>query len=150
VTEQVRVADLPVGSILCLDGRIMKKQHGWIDGTHWVAAMLWSGDAVYDRYVDQRIAAAETVQVLRVGPDQPAAPPDAARRLADANEALCAAVENGPWVLISDPDLRRLVGEYVADACHHIAAAAGLAEAAGRAREVMPARLATSLPPRTD
>jgi hypothetical protein len=150
VADPVRAADLPVGSILCIDGRILKKQHGWIDGTHWIAAMLWSGDAVYDRYIDQRIAAAETVQVLRIGPDQPAPPPNAARRLAEANEALCAAVENGPWVLIPDPDLRRLVGEYVADACHHIAAAAGLDEAMERARDVMPARLAASLPPRKD
>lgn len=68
------------------------------------------------------------------------------KALRDANELLIGAVENGPWVLIEDPQLRQVVGEYVADTCHSIAAAAGLDEAMERAHDAMPQRLARSLP----
>jgi len=71
-----------------------------------------------------------------------------AERLAAANDILIATVENGPWVLIPDPQLRQLVGEYVAETCHTIAAAAGLDEAMERAHDVLPQRLARSLPDR--
>ncbi|MBM0237130.1 hypothetical protein JNW88_08190 [Micromonospora sp. ATA32] len=69
-----------------------------------------------------------------------------AARLAEANDIIIGAVENGPWVLIADPALRQLVGEYVAETCHSIAAAAGLDEAMERAHDAMPQRLGTSLP----
>jgi hypothetical protein len=65
-------------------------------------------------------------------------------RLADVNEALCGAVENGPWVTISDPALRQIVGEYIADTCHSVASAAGLDEAMELAHGAMPTRLATA------
>jgi hypothetical protein len=68
------------------------------------------------------------------------------KRLADAEEMLLGILENGPWLLITDPALRRMVGEYVADTCHSVAAAAGLDEAMVRAHDAMPQRLARSLP----
>lgn len=72
---------------------------------------------------------------------------DAAEKaLREVNEIIVGVVENGPWVLIPDPRLRQLVGEYVADACHSIAAAAGLDEAMEYAHNAMSQRLATSLP----
>jgi hypothetical protein len=71
-----------------------------------------------------------------------------AERLAGINDLLIATVENGPWVLIPDPQLRQIVGEYVAENCHTIAAAAGLDEAMERAHDAMPQRLARSLPDR--
>jgi hypothetical protein len=67
-------------------------------------------------------------------------------RLAEVAEAIHANVENGPWMLIQDPDLRTLVREYVADACHSIAAAAGLDGAMEAAHAACPVRLATALP----
>lgn len=63
-----------------------------------------------------------------------------------ANELLLGVIENGAWMLITDPALRQLVGEYIADTCHSIAAAAGLDEAMERAHDATPQRLATSLP----
>lgn len=67
-------------------------------------------------------------------------------RLAEVAEAIHANVENGPWQLIGDPDLRALVREYVADACHNIALAAGLDGAMEAAHAACPVRLATALP----
>lgn len=69
-----------------------------------------------------------------------------AQRLAEANDILIGVVENGPWVLITDPALRQIVGEYVTDTCHSVASAAGLDEAMERAHDAMPQRLAQSLP----
>lgn len=67
-------------------------------------------------------------------------------RLAAANDMLIAVVENGPRVLIADPQLRQVVGEYVADTCHSVALAAELDEAMERAHDAMPVRLASALP----
>ncbi len=53
-----------------------------------------------------------------------------AERLASASEAILGTVENGPHLLISNALVRDVVGRYVADACHSIAVAAGLDEAA--------------------
>lgn len=44
-------------------------------------------------------------------------------------EAILAEVENGPWVLIGDPEQRELVRRHVFDALKHIAAEGGLDEA---------------------
>jgi hypothetical protein len=68
------------------------------------------------------------------------------KQLDAVEDQLLSSVENGPWVLIADPGLRRLVGEYVADTCHSVASAAGLDEAMERAHDAMPQRLARSLP----
>ena len=67
---------------------------------------------------------------------------DQTERLDGVAYAILGNVENGPWVLITDPALRAVVGEYVADACHSIAAAAGLDEAMEKAHDAMPVRLA--------
>ncbi|WP_433460661.1 hypothetical protein [Micromonospora sp. CA-248212] len=64
-----------------------------------------------------------------------------AQRLADVNETLIGIVENGPWVLIADPALRKVVGEYIADACHTIALDAGLDKAMEVAHHASPQRL---------
>lgn len=74
------------------------------------------------------------------------AEPTDAERLADANDILIGAVENGPWALIPNPELREFVAGYVAENCHTVASAAGLDEAMERAHDVMPQRLGTSLP----
>ena len=66
-----------------------------------------------------------------------------AQRLTEAADIIAGAVDNGPWVLIADPQLRQVVGEYVADACHSIALAAGLGEAAEHAHDATPVRLDT-------
>ncbi|GGM27552.1 hypothetical protein GCM10011608_10440 [Micromonospora sonchi] len=71
------------------------------------------------------------------------ADPTGTHRLADTEDTIIGAVENGPWVLIIDPNLRRMVGEYVAETCHSIAAAAGLDAAMEYAHNAMPVRLAT-------
>lgn len=68
------------------------------------------------------------------------------KRLADINDLIIGCVESGPWVLIQDPNLRKIVGEYVADTCHAIAAEAGLDEAMERAHDACPQRLATTMP----
>ncbi len=66
-----------------------------------------------------------------------------AQRLTDVNDTLIGAVENGPWVLIADPALRKVVGEYVADTCHTIALDAGLDQAMECAHDALPTRLDT-------
>lgn len=65
---------------------------------------------------------------------------------ADLADAILGTVENGPWVLIPDPALRRIVGEYVADTCHTVALAARLDGVAERVHDRLPTRLATGLP----
>ncbi|MEV2239571.1 hypothetical protein [Micromonospora sp. NPDC049891] len=72
------------------------------------------------------------------------ADPADVKRLADVNDTIIGVVENGPWVLIEDPTLRRVVGEYVADACHTIASDAGLTEAMEYAHDALPLRLDTT------
>jgi hypothetical protein len=64
-------------------------------------------------------------------------------RLASAADMIAGQVENGPWHLITDPNLRALVGEYVAEVCHSIAAAAGMDDAMVAAHDRTPVRLAT-------
>lgn len=66
------------------------------------------------------------------------------KQLADVNDTIIGVVENGPWVLIENPELRRVVGEYVADACHTIAVDAGLTEAMEYAHNALPQRLDTT------
>ncbi|MEV1013825.1 hypothetical protein AB0I89_24030 [Micromonospora sp. NPDC049801] len=63
---------------------------------------------------------------------------------ADVNESLIGTVENGPWVLIVDPNLRKVVGEYIADACHTIASDAVLDKAMQVAHDATPQRLDTT------
>ncbi|MEU3452223.1 hypothetical protein ABZ671_01070 [Micromonospora sp. NPDC006766] len=70
----------------------------------------------------------------------------AEKQLADAAETIAGILENGPWALIPDPQLRQFVAEYVAVACHSIAAAAGLDTAMEQAHDATPVRLATALP----
>lgn len=65
----------------------------------------------------------------------------------DLADAILGTLENGPWRLIADPALREIVREYVADACHAIALAAGLDAAAEVAHDACPVRLATTMPP---
>lgn len=71
------------------------------------------------------------------------AEPTDAQRLVDTSDMLIGAVENGPWALITDPNLRQIVGEYVADTCHSVALAAGLDEAMEYAHNSVPQRLDT-------
>ncbi|MFD6565440.1 hypothetical protein [Micromonospora profundi] len=66
-----------------------------------------------------------------------------AQRLTEAADIIIGTVENGPWKLIADPQLRQVVGEYVADTCHSIASAAGLDEAMEQAHDATPQRLDT-------
>lgn len=71
------------------------------------------------------------------------ADPTDAQRLVDTSDMLIGSVENGPWALITDPNLRQIVGEYVADTCHSVALAAGLDEAMEYAHNSVPQRLDT-------
>jgi len=61
----------------------------------------------------------------------------------DLADNILGTVENGPWKLITDPQLRKVVGEYVADACHTVALAAGMPDTAEQVHNAAPVRLAT-------
>ncbi|MEV5819339.1 hypothetical protein AB0L22_09200 [Micromonospora haikouensis] len=56
----------------------------------------------------------------------------------DLADNILGSVENGPWKLITDPNLRQMVGGYVADTCHTVAQAAGLPDVAEQAGNAVP------------
>ncbi|WP_433730865.1 hypothetical protein ACQP2Y_21210 [Actinoplanes sp. CA-051413] len=58
------------------------------------------------------------------------------RHLTDLVETMHGVVENGRWVTIPDPELRGLVGRYVADAVAALAAEVGADDAQAAAEEL--------------
>lgn len=69
-------------------------------------------------------------------------------RLTDADDVMYGILENGPWVLIPDPDLRDLVSRYVADTVAAVAAELGLDDVESAAKCLRrPGRLPVDLTP---
>jgi hypothetical protein len=76
---------------------------------------------------------------------------DLKRRLAGMAELMHGILENGPWVLISDPALRDVVSRHLADALLDIAGEGKMPDVCAVAERLRgPGRLPTELPEQED